>query len=135
VIGTDQLAQIFRVETRRQRGRADQIAKHHGQLTPLGFAGGNSLREYGLGAGLRRSARQGRDSIEQSAAMPDRRDTEFAEILARQPPQNFPVDVVVAECGRVLFEPETAQPFGHIHTCRPETASLGPITSPALHSV
>ena len=52
--------------------------------------------------------------------MPDRRDTEFAEILARQPPQNFPVDVVVAECGRVLFEPETAQPFGHIHTCRPE---------------
>jgi len=67
--------------------------------------------------------------------MPDRRDTEFAEILARQPPQNFPVDVVVAECARVLFEPETAQPFGHIHTCRPETASLGPITSPALHSV
>ena len=67
--------------------------------------------------------------------MPDRRDTEFAEILARQPAQNFPVDVVVAERGRVLFEPETAQPFGHIHRYRSETASLGPITSPALHSV
>jgi hypothetical protein len=59
--------------------------------------------------------------------MPDRRDTEFAEILARQPPQNFPVDVVVAECGRVLFEAETVQPFGHIRRYRPETTSLGPI--------
>ena len=32
----DQLAQILRVVTGRERGRADQIAEHHGQLPAFG---------------------------------------------------------------------------------------------------
>ena len=32
VIGADDRAQVFRIEPRRQRGRADEIAKHHRQL-------------------------------------------------------------------------------------------------------
>src|SRR6516164_970422 len=43
-------------------------------------------------------------------------------MLTRQPTQNLPVNVVVAEPGRILFEPEAAQPFGHIHRSCPETA-------------
>ena len=40
---------------------------------------------------------------------------DLAQILGRQPPQNLPVDIVVAERGRILVEPEIAQPLGHIH--------------------
>jgi hypothetical protein len=36
VIGADHLAQFFRIESRRQRRRADQVAEHHRQLPPLG---------------------------------------------------------------------------------------------------
>ncbi len=36
VIGGDDLAQILRIELRRQRGRADKIAEHHRDLAPLG---------------------------------------------------------------------------------------------------
>src|SRR6516162_8260099 len=47
--------------------------------------------------------------------MPDRRDAEFAQILARQPAQNLAVNVIVAESGPILFEPEIAQPFAYMH--------------------
>ena len=36
VVGADQLAQILRVKTGRERGRADQIAEHHRQLPAFG---------------------------------------------------------------------------------------------------
>jgi hypothetical protein len=42
-------------------------------------------------------------------------DAEIAQIVACQLAQNLPVNVVVAERGRVLFEPEVPQPFGDIH--------------------
>jgi hypothetical protein len=35
MIGGDDLAQVFRIESRRQRRRADQIAEHHGELPPF----------------------------------------------------------------------------------------------------
>ena len=35
VVGADDLAQILGIEPRRQRGRADQIAEHHGELPAL----------------------------------------------------------------------------------------------------
>ena len=37
MIGAHDLAQILGIEARRQRRRADQVAKHHGELAPLGF--------------------------------------------------------------------------------------------------
>src|ERR1700731_3568037 len=36
VIRADDLAHVLRIEARRQRGRADQVAKHDGKLAPLG---------------------------------------------------------------------------------------------------
>ena len=64
------------------------------------------------------------DGVEQSTAVADRRDTELAQILARQPAQHLPVNVVAAESGPILFEPEPTQPFGHIHRSCPETAEI-----------
>jgi hypothetical protein len=43
VIGADHLAQFFRVEPRRKRRRADQVAEHHGQLAAFGLGGGRSI--------------------------------------------------------------------------------------------
>ena len=36
VVGADQLAQILRVKSRRERGRTDEIAEHHRQLPAFG---------------------------------------------------------------------------------------------------
>src|SRR6516165_10921615 len=49
MIGTDNLAQILGVVTRRQWRRAHQIAEHHGQLPPLGLA--SDRRGGRVGAG------------------------------------------------------------------------------------
>ena len=43
VIGGDDLAQIFRIEPRRERGRADEVAEHHRQLAALGLGPRPSL--------------------------------------------------------------------------------------------
>ena len=37
LIGADDLAHLFGIQPRRQLGRADQVAEHHSQLSPLGF--------------------------------------------------------------------------------------------------
>jgi len=37
MVGADNLAQVLGIKARGQRRRADQIAEHHGQLTPLRF--------------------------------------------------------------------------------------------------
>ena len=37
VIRSDYLAQVFGIEPRRQRGRADEIAENYRQLSPLSF--------------------------------------------------------------------------------------------------
>ena len=56
--------------------------------------------------------------------MADRRNTELAQILNRQPAQNLPINVVVTEHGLISLEPKAAEPFGHFHMSRLETASL-----------
>ena len=38
LVAADHLVQIFRVHARGQRGGADHVAEHHGQLATLGFA-------------------------------------------------------------------------------------------------
>ena len=37
-IGADDPPHVLGIEPRRERGRADEIAKHHGELAPLGGA-------------------------------------------------------------------------------------------------
>ena len=47
MVGGDDLAQILGIEPRRQRGRADEIAEHHRQLTPFARPSARELRRGG----------------------------------------------------------------------------------------
>jgi hypothetical protein len=126
MISADYLPHLLGIEARRQHRRVDEVAEHHGQLASLGNAG----RSNGWDGGERccgcwLNIPQRRDGIEQSAAVPDRSNTELTQILARESTQNLPINVVVVERGPIFFEPEAAQPFSHIHRSCSETASLG----------
>ena len=102
--------------TRRQRGRADQIAEHHRQLPAFGI--GRSRCISGAAAvtavGRRRGAERG-DGVEQLAAMPDRGNAKILEILRRQLRQHLPVDLVVAERRRIALKAQTLQPRRYVH--------------------
>jgi hypothetical protein len=63
--------------------------------------------------------------------MSDRGYANAGQVVGRQLRQHLGVDIILAQRGRVLFEPEAAQPFGHIHRSCPQTADLGNITTPA----
>jgi hypothetical protein len=104
VIRGDDLAQILRIELRRQRGRADQIAEHYRQLAAF------SIGSYGYrGEGHLRRERA--DGIEQPPAVPNQADAEILQILGRQARQHPCVDLVRAERRLVLLEPELPQPI------------------------
>src|SRR5580704_13197953 len=62
--------------------------------------------------------------------MADRRDAQLTEIRARKPAQHLAVNVVGAECGQILLEPEPAQPFGYIHRSCLTPATRGPLQPP-----
>ena len=51
VIGGDDFAQILRIEAGGERGRADEVAEHHGDLPPLGRVGAPCKRRRLRGAG------------------------------------------------------------------------------------
>src|SRR5208282_185504 len=76
VIRGDNGPHVLRIETGRQRGRANKVAEHHCELSPFG-GGLDSSGLTGAFAGnagrLRRGARQGRDSGKEPAALPDGR--------------------------------------------------------------
>src|SRR5262249_43117732 len=93
------------------------------------YSGGRDGRDGCFGYWL--SIRQRGNGIEQPAAVPDRCNAELTQILARESAQNLPINVLVTKPGPILFEPESAQPFGHIHRICPETASPETITPPA----
>ena len=48
--------------------------------------------------------------------MADRGHADADQVVDRQLRQHFAVDIVVAEGGRVLFEPQPAQPRRNVHT-------------------
>jgi hypothetical protein len=115
VVVADQLAQILRVMTGRQRRRADQIAEHHRQLAPLGLGGDRSSGGgRRLRGGLRRLGAKSGYRGEQLPPVADRCNPEADEIIGRQLRQNLAVDVVGGEFRDVLFEPEPAQPIGDV---------------------
>ena len=107
VIGADHRAQILRVEPRRQRRRADQIAEHHRQLPPLGLgwcrgiAGPRRHRD----GGHRGAERRNRG--EELAAVASEHHAEILEILRRQLRQRFPIDLVVAERWHIALKAQT----------------------------
>jgi hypothetical protein len=111
----DNLAQILRVKPRREFGRADEIAEHHRQLPAFGLG-----RRRGI-AGCRHHCSGGRRGAERSncgeelAAMADRGHADADQVVGRQLRQHFVIDIIVAECTRVLFEPQPAQPRHYVH--------------------
>jgi hypothetical protein len=89
-----------------------QVAKHHGQLATLGLGWHRCGRRHRCwcrceGWGRRRGAERG-DGGKELATMADRGHADADQVLGRQLLQNFAIDIVVAECGRVLFEPQPA---------------------------
>ncbi len=126
MIGADYLAQILGIVAGRQRRRADQIAEHHGELTPLGIAGSGGRHGRGLGDALRHAAAKGGDRGQQFATMTDRRDAEADQIVGGQLRQNLGVDIVGGEGQRILLETERVQPVSHIDGhCRPSPSAYG----------
>ena len=77
VVVPDQLAQILRVKTRRQRRRADEVAEHHRQLPAFSFGGRQCVwGSHRRGGGWNPGAERG-NGIEQPSAIADYRDAEI----------------------------------------------------------
>jgi len=113
MVSADNPAQIFGIEPRRQRGRADQIAEHHRQLPPLrgvlrprtGRCGG---RRRCLGGG------QTGDGSEETLAVPQWH-TKLLEIGVGQLRQDIGVDLTRAKQRLILSEAEIPEPTPDIH--------------------
>jgi hypothetical protein len=81
MIDRDDLAKVFRVNARGQRGRADQVGEHHRYLPALGSVFG---RNIGYRNNVRRRwfrayiSAQGRNGVEQFATVPD---NTYAQVL------------------------------------------------------
>src|SRR5277367_4125112 len=121
MIGGDDRPHVLGIEQRRQRRRADEVAKHNRELAALGGIGsralGNMIRRRsglrdcgGLWAGEFLDRRQYR------ATMPDGGDAKLFEVFARQLRQYLSVDFIVAKSGLVLLQAEAAQPIRDVHT-------------------
>ena len=119
VIGADQVAQILRVELRRKRGRTDEIAEHHRQLSALGIGWRRRIADCRCYGGSRRVGAECGNGVEQPPAMAYQGNAEFFQILGCQACQQFGVNSVIAECWGVLFEPQLAQPIGDLDRHRP----------------
>src|SRR5258705_13918529 len=62
--------------------------------------------------------------------MTDRAHAEADQVVGRQLRQHFAIDIVVAECRRVLFEPQPAKPRCYVHAVIPGSA----LAADALHA-
>jgi hypothetical protein len=117
VMGGDHRAQILRIEPRRQRRRADQIAEHHRQLPPPGFGSGGRHRRLGRLFGSRRrqsTFTQRCDRFQKLLARPERQ-PEGYEIGLGQLRQEISVDLILAEHPLVPRQPQVPQPRRNIH--------------------
>ena len=128
MVGANDVAQILGVETRGQGCRADEIAKHNGQLPALRF--GRSRAAAGRGGwnwiwGCVGSAELG-NGFEQLPAVPYRCHADVRQIIGRQLRQHRPIDFVVAEGGLVSLETLAAQPRRYVHRA--------PLFNPSLSS-
>jgi hypothetical protein len=105
VVRGDDLAQIFRIESHGERGRADQIAEHHRQLPAFGLGGHQDVEgRYPGGGGF--GAEHG-NCVEELAAMDPKHHAEILEILRRELRQHVPIDFVVAERRHVALKAQT----------------------------
>jgi hypothetical protein len=116
VVIADQLAQILRVKPRRQRRRANEIAKHHRQLAPFGLDGSRCIR----GCRRHRGAECG-DGIVQPTAIADQSDAGVFQILHGQARQYVNLDPVLPKNLIVPFEPQALQPSRYVHAVIPDS--------------
>ena len=87
VVCTNDLAHVLGIEPRRQRGRADEIAEHHGELAALGGVRGRLKGHGGRRLHLSFRRTQTCDRLEKALAMPEGH-AEFFEVAFRQFTQN-----------------------------------------------
>ncbi len=114
VIGADDRAQILRIEPRRQRRRADQIAEHHRQLPPLGLGWCRRIAGCRRHGGGYRGAERG-NGIEELAPVADRCNADVPEVVRSELPQYLPIDLVIAERLLVTLKTKTTQPRRYVH--------------------
>jgi hypothetical protein len=50
------------------------------------------------------------------------------QVVPRQLRQHFTIDIIVAECRRVSFEPQPAQPRHYVHAVTPGSEERQPLT-------
>ena len=86
MIGGDDVVQVLWIEPYGQFSRANEVAEHDRELAALGLGGGGG----GCGSNGRRfscgwTITECGDSVEQAAAVANRRNSELAQILRRQP--------------------------------------------------
>ena len=118
LIGGNDLAQVLGVHARRQRGRAHQVGEHHRDLAALSRVGRRLLdcrKNVGWRSFRDCVGAQGGDRIEQLAAVPDKTDTQFLQVLSRQAMQDCVVDFVLAERRLILSDAEASQPISDVH--------------------
>ena len=71
-------------------------------------AGGGTDAGVAVGAGAGARGAECRDGGKELATMADRGHADGDQVVGRQVRQDVAVDIVVVECGRVLFEPQPA---------------------------
>jgi hypothetical protein len=96
VIRGDHVTQILGIEACGQRGRADQIAEHHGQLPAFGDGGIGDLPTFDPQFRLTLTAQCG-DRSKQLAPVPDEAHAEILEVVGSQLRQYRGVNRVVAK--------------------------------------
>ena len=86
LIGADDLVHVLGIEPRRQRGRADEVAEHDGELAPLGGVNDDRRGERGV---------QRLDRRHYLPPMADGSDAEVLEVVDRQLRQHRAVDLII----------------------------------------
>jgi hypothetical protein len=118
-VGPDQIAPVFGVEFRGEARRADQIAEHDGDRPALRVGAGRrrGRRRVGRriwGRGRRFAGGETGDRPDQLLSRPER-NADFFEVGLGQVGQDVRVDLMLAEQGFILSEPDRVQPLGDVH--------------------
>jgi hypothetical protein len=109
LIGRNDLAQVLRIQTRRQRCRTDEVGKHYCDLATLSgvdYAGGSC----GRAGRLRRNFVVTRDRPQELTPVTERNPDIF-EVLIRKIGQDRKANVVLNKALRVLSQPELLKPI------------------------
>ena len=121
VVGADHVAQVLGVEPRGERGRADEVAEHDRELTPLGLSGRcgpRGRRVGGFPAGL---ASRG-DSLQQALAIAER-DAELLEIGIGEIGEHVGADRMGSEGLGVAAESQVGEPLPDVSHASPGGAA------------